>query len=126
MDSAKHLEQMIFILKGLRNAVAHNGVVFDVRFKSGKVANGVTDLLHLEMKTKGIDFSSITDYAILILYLMSKLGCTKTECRQFVNAYASTLERFRNDLSYEIFGKIIRPDNRKKLYSTNEYVKHLS
>lgn len=125
VDSPKQLGQIIFALKDLRNAVAHNGAVFDVRFKSGGIAKNVTDLLFLETKTADLNFSSITDYAILILYMMKKLGCTKTECRQFINSYSQILERFRSELSYDIYGKIIQPDNRKKLSSITNYVKNL-
>lgn len=35
VDATKCLSQIIYALKDLRNAVAHNGVIFDVRFKSG-------------------------------------------------------------------------------------------
>ena len=54
-------------------------MVVDVRFKDHKIANSVSRLLELDMNVKNVDFSDITDYIVLIVYLKSKMKYTKTE-----------------------------------------------
>lgn len=41
LDSERRLKEIVFALKDFRNAIAHNGVVLDVRFQSGAVNTGV-------------------------------------------------------------------------------------
>ena len=46
----------IFTLKDLRNAIAHNNVIFDTRFKTGKIDQRLVTLLEKEVSISNIDF----------------------------------------------------------------------
>lgn len=48
LDSELRLKEIVFALKDFRNAIAHNGVVLDVRFQSGAINTGVSQLLKQE------------------------------------------------------------------------------
>lgn len=78
-------EQIVFLIKDLRNAVAHNSVVFDARFKRHHVSNRIKNYISMETGISNITFDTITDYVILITFLMKKLGCTRKDMRDFIN-----------------------------------------
>ena len=67
-DSASLLGDIIFTLKDLRNAVAHNGIVVDVRFKSNSVNQGIGKLLNGDSNITGINFNEII-YVFLTIFL---------------------------------------------------------
>ena len=123
VDSPHLLAAMIFALKDLRNAVAHNAVVFDVRFKTGSISKGVSDLLCGQMDISRVDFSSVTDYVLLVVYLMKAIRCSATECRQFVSSYVDAVEQFRGEVPYSVFSQVIPTDLRPKAGAALRYVK---
>ncbi len=47
---------VIYALRDLRNAVAHNGVVFDTRFRNAKINKQLKNLLEHETGITGLDF----------------------------------------------------------------------
>lgn len=128
VDALEHrlphaLMAMAFAHKDLRNAVAHNGVVFDVRFRSGGVSKEVSALLEGQIGVPSVSFSSITDYVLLVAYLMKGIRCPATERRRFVSAYVDVVERFRREVPYAIFSQIIPTDFRPKTKAALRYVK---
>ncbi len=54
----------IFTVKDLRNAIAHNNVIFDTRFKSGKIDQRLVTLLETEVGISNIDFKYMDAYII--------------------------------------------------------------
>ena len=123
VDSTSILTAAIFALKDLRNAVAHNGAVFDVRFKTGSISKELSRLLESQLKTKDVGFSSITDYALLVVYLMKRIKCSKTECGRFIRDYAEIVENFREAVPHVIFNRIIPSNHRPKITAARSYVK---
>lgn len=76
-DSEALLLSTIFSLKDLRNAIAHNAIVSDVRFKTGGISKNIGKLLKSEAGIDSINFSDITDYVILVVYLLGLLKLPK-------------------------------------------------
>ena len=52
-DSEALLLSIIFSLKDLRNAIAHNAIVSDVRFKTGGISKNVGKLLTRYLRVFG-------------------------------------------------------------------------
>lgn len=123
VDAPRILAAMIFALKDLRNAVAHNGVVFDVRFKTGSISKDVSNLLCSEFGVASVDFASVTDYLLLVVYLMRAIKCPTTECRQFISLYIEIVEHFRSEVPYSVFSKIVPTDMRPKTRAALSYVR---
>lgn len=123
LDSENLLRDIIFALKDFRNAVAHNGVVLDVRFRSGSISTGVTRLLKQETGVGQVDFTDITDYLVLLVYLMRKMGFTKTVCRQFISGYEAILERFRAEIPFSVYSRIIKTNAKNKLTATRRFLR---
>lgn len=124
-DSPTILVSMIYALKDLRNAVAHNGAVFDVRFKSSKISREVSSMLQCEMGIADITFESITDYFLLVVYLLAATGCTKTECRQLISAFQAETESFRLAVPIGIYSRVIHTTNRNKINAALAYIRQL-
>ena len=116
---------MIFAFKDLRNAMAHNSIILDVRFKTGRISKSVGELLKFEMGTIDVDFDEITDYILLITYLMARLQFTKTECRQLIQGYREIVERYRGLLPYSIYSQFIGTKTRSKLNAAEAFIKTL-
>lgn len=122
LESELRLSDIVFALRDLRNAIAHNGVIVDVRFKIGAVSTGVAQLIKQETGVGKIDFGDITDYVILLVYLMRRMGFTKTECKQLVSGYEAVLEKYRSELPFNIYSKLIKTTARGKLIALRRFV----
>ncbi|MDO4442494.1 MAG: Abi family protein [Slackia sp.] len=122
LDSGLRLKDIIYVLKDLRNAIAHNGVIVDVRFRSGSINTGVAQLVKQETGVGGIDFADITDYVVLIVYLMHQIGLSRTECKQLISGYEAILEHFRAEVPFGIYSRVIKTDVRGKLARIRDFV----
>lgn len=85
-DDGFLLADIIFTLKDLRNAIAHNGIIFDTRFATVQVPNRIKRLLEQEMGIKTLDFNYIVSYLALVVYLLFNMGETK-RCRSTVHEF---------------------------------------
>jgi len=116
-------EKIMYLIKALRNSIAHNDVVFDVRFKDIKVASSLCKFLENEINCQNIDFNTITDYIILISFLLKSYGLPKTEINRFINDFEKLAEEFRNKISINIYNQVIYTDNKLKLNALRNYIK---
>lgn len=114
--------KIIYILKDLRNSVAHNNVIFDVRFRSCKISRNFKNAISIDTGINNITFDSIVDYIILIVYLLKGLGETKTELKKFVNGFMNIIEGFRENSNISYYNRIIPTDTRNKLNSLNIFI----
>ena len=93
-----------------------------MRFKSSAINIGVAQLLKQETGVGKVDFSDITDYVVLVTYIMRCMGLTKTECKQFINGYEAIIEQYRAELPFNVYSRIIRTTARGKLKALREFV----
>lgn len=123
-DSEALLLSIIFSLKDLRNAIAHNAIVSDVRFKTGGISKNIGKLLKSEAGIDSINFSDITDYVILVVYLLGllKLKLPKTDRKRLVSGYEGILLRYKKELPRGIYGHFVRTEAQNKLKLLKKYV----
>lgn len=110
------LSTHIYLIKDLRNAIAHNNIIFDCRFNTFDAKRIV--VLHLGKNTgvKNINFKSITDYIVLIVFYMKLFGKTKKECNQLIRSYANAVKKLEGELKLEAnYHKILGVDTETKL-----------
>lgn len=113
----------MYLIKSLRNSIAHNDVVFDVRFKDGNVDTTLCKYLENEINSSNIDFSTLTDYILLIAVLLKKYGITKTEINKFINDYEKLIEEFRNKIPINIYNQVVHTNTKTKLYDLRNFIK---
>ena len=115
-------EQFVYLLRDLRNSVAHNNIVFDTRFKTNKVGNRLKVYISKETNIPAITFDTIVDYIILISYLMERLGASKTEIKSFIKQFETICDELHEAVPSAIFMKIIHTDTQSKLNALQIYL----
>lgn len=115
-------ELIIYIIKDLRNAVAHNDVVFDTRFKNSKISNTVMKCLQQDTKISNIDFNTIVDYLILVCYLLKKLSVPKIEIQKMITQFVNITEMLRKRIPINIFSQIIYTNTRDRIVLLKKFV----
>ena len=113
----KITEYIIYTIKDLRNAVAHNNTIFDTRFQTNSINRRLLSLLETEIGTNGLDFKYIEAYVILITYVLRKMGVTKTECKQFINSFADCTNELRVQMNPNVCNQILGTQQRAHLLS---------
>ena len=120
-NSASLLGDIIFTLKDLRNAVAHNGIVVDVRFKSNSVNQGIGKLLNGDSNITGINFNEITDYIVLLAYLLTKLQFARADRTKFLDDFLAILKEYRASLPQPIFSKLVSSQAVRKIQEARKF-----
>lgn len=113
---------VIYTIKDLRNAVAHNGVIFDTRFRSSTINGRLTSLLETEIGVSGIDFKYIYSYIILITYILIKMNVSKVECKQFVSSFIYYTDTLRNNIDRNICNKILGTHQQSHLRQLQSFI----
>lgn len=115
-------QRLIYATKDLRNAIAHNDVVFDTRFRSGKIDKQVGNAIANAVGVRGITFETITDYLILLIYQLKLLKVSKTELKKLIIEFEAIVEKLRGSIPASIFAQIIHTDNNVKIQTLKDYV----
>lgn len=121
---------VIEVVRPLRNAIAHNGAVFDARFSQNVCysdpsnhLNAVGDLLD-EKLTIGyrIMFNSIVDYVIFLTYLLTLLTHRKTQSKDFLKKCIKMLGRLEAAVGVDTYMKIIGSGDRQKIEFAKKFI----
>ncbi len=115
-------QQLIYTTKDLRNSIAHNDVIFDTRFKTGSIDKNVGNAISNATGIKGITFDTITDYLILVVYILKLLGTTKTELKRLIRSYEEIVEHLRTTIPTSVYNQIIHTDSTVKLQFLKHYI----
>lgn len=118
----KLLPLIVYALKDLRNAVAHNNTIFDTRFKTSKVNLRIAKCISAETGINNITFESIVDYVVLISFMMKLLECPKKKILAFIRLFEKNCEELRGKVSTSIFNTIVYTDTRNKLNLLKKYL----
>lgn len=113
--NAKMPERLIFTTRDLRNAIAHNDVIFDCRFKSKNIDKQVGNAITNATGVIGLSFNTITDYLVLIIYQLKLLHASKTEMKQMLDKFETIVQQLHNNVSTSVFNQIIYTDNKLKI-----------
>lgn len=123
LDSDGELTRfIIFTIKDLRNAIAHNNVIFDARFRTKDIDKRLIDLLKTETGINNIDFQYIDAYVILIVYILRKMGMTKTECKQLIASYNIAKQSLRLEIPTSIWSQILGTGTRSNMKKLLEFI----
>ena len=121
----KMVEKIIFILKDLRNAVAHNNTVFDGRFRARNIDGRITRYIITETQVNNITFDYIVDYILLIAFIMVLLKRNKTEVVSFIKQFEDICQKLNKSVPFNIYSRIMYTDTNAKLNAFKSYLKTL-
>ncbi len=107
----------IYTLKDLRNAVAHNSVIFDTRFARIEPSKAMKQCLKIEFNLPYINFKTIGDYFILVFYYLKLLKVPKRELKLFIKDFDKIINEYKKSVNANVISKVIHPDlsNRIKI-----------
>ncbi len=100
----------IYTLKDLRNAIAHNAVIFDARFRNIDPTRAMKQCLIQEIGVPYINFKTIGDYVILMCYYLKLLKVPKTEIKQLICSFEKLADDYRASVNPTVAGMVIHPD----------------
>lgn len=100
----------VYTLKDLRNAIAHNSVVFDTRFRNIDPTRPMKQCLKLDIGLSYVNFGTIGDYIILMCYYLKLLRVSKTEIKAFIREFEHITGIYRRSVSPAVAAKVIHPD----------------
>lgn len=119
------LGDIIDILKGLRNAIAHNGILYDCRFKDSNIGNRVSHFIKIKTGITDVKFNRIVDYLVLIVLICGSLSYTKTELKKIVKSFENHVEVLRNSLNTSTYHKVIGTDVKRKIGDLKIFINNL-
>ena len=109
------VQSVIFMIKELRNAIAHNNVVFDTRFKERNTNKALLKVIENDTKIQKISFNGITDYIILVSYILKKLDKNNNEIYRNINDYLKYVKKLKSCISKQIYDQIIFTSDEQKI-----------
>ena len=121
-NDGKLLTMMLYTLKDLRNAVAHNNTVFDNRFHTSAINTRIGKYLETETGVRNITFYCIVDYIILVAYLMHALKCPRKDILSLIKSFESACETLYKSVSMPIYSSIVFTDTRNKLNQLKTFI----
>lgn len=116
-------EMYIFAIKDLRNAIAHNGVIFDTRFKTASISSRISAYIQNETGIKRITFDTILDYLVLIIVIMKGLNNSKPVLSSLVNSFEREYELLRKRIPISLYNQIAYTNTRTVLTMLKKYIK---
>lgn len=116
------VQNFIYAVKDLRNAIAHNDVVFDTRFKKSKINSAVSKTILNTTGVANINFETITDYLVFIVYLLSLFHFSKEEQKNLIDSFKNSTETLRKKIPINVYNQIILTNNNKKIEKLKKYV----
>lgn len=104
------LYKYIYTLKDLRNAIAHNAVVFDTRFRNIDPTPAMKQCLKNEVGVTYINFKTIGDYIILMCYYLKLLHMSKTEVKAFIREFEKITANYKAAVNPAVASLVIHPE----------------
>lgn len=118
----KLLPKFILRVKDLRNAVAHNRVVFDGRYSGFKARNSLCNIIEQDTGISSIRLDSVVDDIILIVFLMKNLRFNKTQLHKIVTQLIAETEKLYAKIDYMLYKEIMPSDAHTKLIALKKYI----
>jgi len=112
----------MYTLKDLRNAIAHNSVIFDTRFRKIDPTPAMKRNLINEVGLPYVNFKTIGDYLILTCYYLKLLKVSKTEIKSFVREFERLTREYTNSVNPQVVAMVIHPDLSSRIAALNAYL----
>ena len=112
----------IYTLKDLRNAVAHNAVVFDTRFRNIEPTRAMKECLMQEFNLPYVNFKTIGDYIILMCYYLKLLHVPKTEIKAFIREFERITEDYLKQISDDVAAVVVHPDLASRIKKVKSFL----
>ena len=109
------LQRVIYAIKDFRNAIAHNDIVFDTRFKTGNIDTQISATLKNDLGIENVTFATVTDYLVLVVYLLNLLHAPANKISGLISDYEKAAEELRSSVPASVFAQIVHTDSAQKI-----------
>ena len=116
------LSNALFTIKALRNATAHNNIVFDARYKDRNVNKNIIRWVETEVGITNVKFDYFSDYIALIVCVLKRVHYPKKMLKRFLKEYEECINDLYNLLPLAIYNKIVATGIKGKLVKLSEYI----
>jgi abortive infection bacteriophage resistance protein len=119
---ADYITKTIFMIKDLRNAIAHDSPIFDCGFKTAKVDQGITQHLSGITGINNITFGFIIDYLLLLVYYAKQQKKPKREIRKYIMDFDVLIQQLDHVIQHKpSLDRILGSDIHLKINKLKEY-----
>lgn len=112
----------VYALKDLRNAIAHNDIVYDARFRKMDPSRPMKQCLKLETGLPYINFKTIGDYIVLMCYFLKLLQISKTEIKAFIREFEKITSEYERSVSANVVAITIHRDLKSRMEKLKNFV----
>ncbi len=116
------LPAALYTIKALRNAVAHNSIIFDARFKDRNINRVLRDWIEKEVSVHNITLYSLTDYIIIVCTLLKKLDFSDVRAKNLIKTYKKEINALQASLPPSIYNQIIQGNTFAKITALETYL----
>lgn len=116
------LSSMLYTLKSLRNAVAHNSIIFDTRFKDRKINSVLKKWTEKETGIQNITLYSLIDYIIIVCCLLKRVDFSNTRATRLLEQYKVNNSILQNAVTPAIYNQIVPLNVASKITALETYL----
>lgn len=116
-------QRLIYATKDLRNAIAHNEVIFDARFRTSKIDKQMRNAISNATGVQNLKFDTVTDYLVLIIYQLSLFKMSKNDMKRLISSFEECTERLRSAIPFNVYSQIIFTDNNAKIAALRRFMR---
>lgn len=113
-QNGRMIENIVFTISDLRNAVMHNSIIFDCRFDKQNHSNQIKEYTASQTGIRNINFTYIIDYLILLVYLSHVFSTTTTELKGLIREYDKAVIQLNKSINRDILFEIIGTEDKIK------------
>lgn len=121
-QNGRIIENMVFALTSLRNAVMHNSVIFDCRFNNDDQSNQIKGYIENKTGVRNISFSHIEDFLILTIFFLKSQNTSITELKRIVREFESAVKSLERNIPNSAFFQILGTDVNNKLTQLKSFI----
>lgn len=116
------ISSMLYTLKSLRNAVAHNGIIFDTRFKDRKINTVLKAWVESETGIQNITLYSLIDYIIIACCLLKQVDFSGTRAQALLDCFKAENAKLQNQVAPQIYSLIVQQNVATKITGLESYL----
>lgn len=116
------LSTVLFTLKALRNAVAHNNIIFDSRFKDRNISIILKRWIEKETDIQNITLYSLVDYIIIICCLLKRIDFNNSRANVLLRQYKEQNALLKSSITPQIYNMVIQQNVTSKIASLEAYL----
>lgn len=126
------VRQAIYVIRDLRNALAHNHIIFDCRFKGSntRISNNLIETMGNKILVQNnSNFEHLIDYLALLIIFLKESGTPILDLNKYIVSFENTVNELYQKTKladirfpYSVYNLIIGENFRSKIIAIKKYL----